>query len=104
MLKKIITNLIFKMKTIDYTHEEEIIAETIIEARKVQEFIWQETSLLHYPLDTEKETWVRIFQKRVDKIAEIDFSNKHFIVELRKRLLQQAALSVLAIRIMDDNK
>jgi hypothetical protein len=86
----------------DYSKEEKIIAEAIIDARKVQEFIWQDTSLLHFSLESEKSKWVEIFQKRVDKISEIDFNNSHFKIELRKRLLQQAALSILALRILMD--
>jgi hypothetical protein len=90
------------MKLIDYTEEEQIIAEAIIEARKVQEFIWQETSAFHRPIDY--TNWGPIFQKRVDKIMEIDFNNRSNRIELRKRLLQQAALSILALRIINDDK
>jgi len=91
------------MKT-DYSKEEKIIAEAIIDARKVQEFIWQNCSLLHFSLESEKEKWVEIFQKRVDKINEINFNNPHCKIELRKRLLQQAALSILALRILMDEE
>jgi predicted transcriptional regulator len=43
------------MKTIDYTKEEQIISEAIIGARKVQEFLWQDSSLLNCSLELEKE-------------------------------------------------
>jgi hypothetical protein len=86
---------------IDFTLEEKIIAEAIIEARKVQEYIWQETSAFHRPINY--TDWGPIFQKRVDKILEINCDNPHYKIELRKRMLQQAALSILALRILDES-
>jgi hypothetical protein len=81
--------------------EERIIFEAIIAAREVQEYLWKESSLLNFSLSLEKEKWIEIFQKRVNKISQIDFNNPSCVVELRKRLLQQAALSILALKIID---
>lgn len=41
-----------------------------------------------------------MFQKRVDAIAEIRPSSASAVVELRKRLLQQAALSIKALVVL----
>lgn len=45
-----------------------------------------------------------VFQKRVDKIANINFEHPHYKVELRKRVLQQAALSIAALNLLDSEK
>ena len=79
---------------------EQIIHDAIIAARTVQEFLWNKDSLLNYkkfPFDI----WVQVFQKRVDKIAAIRSHNPSALVELRKRLLQQAALSICAMESID---
>ena len=83
----------------DIKKEEELVAEALIEARNIQEYFWQELSIIHKPFDA--KTWKDVFQKRVDKIGVIDFKNPHAKVELRKRLLQQAALSIKALVVLD---
>lgn len=85
---------------IDFTKDEKLIAEGILYARKVQEFLWKELSQLqssHFNITA----FVNMFQKRVDKIALINPSHGSAKIELRKRILQQAALSILALRILD---
>ena len=79
----------------DFTDDERIIAEAIADARRVQEFIWGEHSLRLRPYDA--EAWRRVFQKRVDSIAELNMTQPCAAVMLRKRLLQQAALSIAAL-------
>lgn len=88
------------MNKIDLTKEERIIAEALKASRHVQEYIWGEDSLM---LDKEFDLnlWVSIFQKRVIKISEIRPNSKSARIELRKRVLQQAALSILALRMLD---
>ena len=87
------------MKTINYTPEEKIISEAIINARKIQDYIWADLNLINKNFN--KETWVNVFSKRVIKIRDINEKSPNYKVELRKRVLQQAALSILALRILD---
>lgn len=87
---------------IEYDKEEKVIAEAITHAREVQEYIWQELSYYGKPFIPNLNIWYSIFQKRVDKIKIIDPDHPNFKVELRKRLLQQAALSIIALKIIDD--
>lgn len=85
-----------------YTKEEKIIAEVIIEARKVQDFIWDRHHLRDHTFGSHKNVWVEIFQKRVDKISDINPFNPSSKIELRKRILQQATLSILALRVLGE--
>ncbi len=87
---------------IDYDQEEKLIAEAIMDARKVQEYIWQDLSFTKKPYTDMMERWVIQFQKRVNKIIVIDTQTPNFKVELRKRLLQQAALSIAALKVLDN--
>lgn len=72
-----------------------LVAKALEDAASIQEFLWDDDSSLRYPFSP--DDWRRVFQKRVDKIAQIDPENPSARVELRKRLLQQAALSLKAI-------
>ena len=75
----------------------EHIADMMLSARKLQEFLWDDT---REPGD-KFEFWKKTLQKRLDKIEKIDFSNPHAMVELRKRLLQNAVISVAWLRALD---
>ena len=87
-------------KKIDYSPEEIIIAETILTARKLQDYLWdRDFEKAYYPFNIDFFDFV--FSKRVQKIKEINMNNPNAKVELRKRILQQAALSVLALRVLD---
>ncbi|MBQ7351696.1 MAG: hypothetical protein IJW59_02370 [Clostridia bacterium] len=79
------------------TDEEEQIKEVIISARKLEEFLWGE-----YNGQWNIEEWRRMFRKRIQKIDDIDVNNPHAKIEMRKRLLQNAALSVALMKIIDD--
>ena len=46
------------------------------------------------------EEWRRMFVKRYNKIFAIDSTNPHAIVELKKRLLQNAALCIALLAIL----
>lgn len=83
----------------DFTQDEQLIAEAVLEARKVQDFIWGDRT--SEDRDFDNEFWVALFQKRVDAIASIQIEHPSAIVELRKRLLQQAALSIRALTLID---
>ena len=77
------------------TKEELFLAESIIAARKVQTMLWGEANGA-WGL----EEWRRMFIKRNHKIDLIDPTNPHAIIELKKRLLQNAALSIALIGIL----
>jgi hypothetical protein len=76
-----------------------LVGEAVCAARLVREFIWGEDSRIHLPFDA--EAWGRLFQKRVDAIAAVDIGNREGRAELRKRLLQQAALSIKALVVIN---
>lgn len=65
------------------------VVDAIRAARTVQDFLWGEKDF-----SWGIEGWKRMFRKRVAKIDAVDGAAKHAAVELRKRLLQTAALSV----------
>ena len=79
------------------TAEEEQIKEVIIASRKLEEYLWGE-----YNGQWNIEEWRRMFRKRIQKIDDIDVNNPHAIIEMRKRLMQNAALSVALMKILDD--
>lgn len=76
--------------------EETHLTEIIRAARSIQNFLWGKQNE-GFGL----EEWRRMFRKRVAKIDAIDLSNPYAITELKKRLLQTAALSVAILAILD---
>jgi len=76
--------------------EKRALAAAIEAARQVQTFLWG-TANGEWGL----EEWLRMFRKRVAKLEEVKQDNPHAAVELKKRLLQTAALSVALIGIID---
>ena len=76
--------------------EEQLIAKAIVHARAVQDYLWgwanKEWGL---------EEWRRILRKRVEKLDELDPKNPHYNVELRKRVLQTAAISIALLTEME---
>lgn len=83
---------------VQFEDDFQIVADAVIQARKIQEFIWAEESLSRQNFDPER--WREVFQKRVDAIADIQPTSYSAMVELRKRLLQQAALSIKALVVV----
>jgi hypothetical protein len=77
------------------SREERFLAESIMAARKVQTMLWGEANGA-WGL----EEWRRMFLKRNHKIELIDPANPHAVIELKKRLLQNAALSIALIGIL----
>ena len=80
-----------------YTDEEKQIREVIIASRKLEEYLWGE-----YNGKWNIEEWRRMFKKRIQKIDDIDVNNPHAIIEMRKRVMQNAALSIALMKILDD--
>ena len=83
------------------SEQEKLIQEAIIAGRAVQDYLWGELSLTKDNYLQNRDEWARVFQKRVDKISHIDFTHPSAKVELRKRLLQQASLSIQALQVLD---
>lgn len=82
--------------TIDEEREyQELVRSAMESAKLIQDFIWDDDSQKMHGFVP--EVWASLFQKRVDCIANVDRNYKHWKAELRKRLLQQAALSLQAI-------
>lgn len=77
-----------------------LVVEAMLNAQTLQKFLWDRLDYAHQPFDLER--WVEFFQKRVDKIREVDITHPNWKVEIRKRLLQQAALSIQAIIALKD--
>lgn len=84
----------------EFSSDEKLIAEAVLDARKVQDFIWGERAAGDDRIFNQKH-WIELFQKRVDCIGKIDVTNPSSVVELRKRILQQAALSIRALLVLD---
>lgn len=77
--------------------EEKYLYEAIMCARKIQEFLWGE-----YNGEWGLEEWKRMFRKRIVKIDDIDSTNPHGVVELRKRILQNTALGIALLKMIDN--
>ena len=88
--------MVVKMNNTAFTDEEEQIREVIIASRKLEEYLWGE-----YNGQWNIEEWRRMFRKRIQKIDDIDVNNPHAIIEMRKRLMQNAALSIALMKILD---
>ena len=88
--------MVVKMSKEIFTDEEEQIKEVIIASRKLEEYLWGE-----YNGQWNIDEWRRMFRKRIQKIDDIDINNPHAIIEMRKRVMQNAALSVALMKILD---
>jgi len=88
---------------LDYTGEmikpeEQNIIAVIKAAREIQEFLWGEMNR-----DCGLEEFKRMFRKRVAKIDAVSMDNPHWKIELKKRLLQTAAISVNVLTKLDND-
>lgn len=83
----------------DSDNELQLVAEAVHLARHMQDFLWEGCYPPLRPYDT--DGWRRLFQKRVDTLAGIDLTQHGGLATLRKRLLQQAALSIKALEIVN---
>ncbi len=77
--------------------DEQYLYDAIIAARKVQDFLWGFANDGGWDF----EEWRRVFRKRMIKIDDINPDNPHAVVELRKRLLQNTALSIKLLSVLD---
>ena len=78
------------------TTEERYLFDSIISARKVQQFLWGFVNA-----DWGLEEWRRMFRKRLSKIDDITLGNPHWKVELKKRLLQNTALGIALLALLE---
>jgi len=81
------------------TTEEKIIYDTIISARKIQQYLWGRCNSKWGILE-----WAKMFKKRIVKIDDIDINNPHAIIELKKRLLQNSALCVALLALIEKSE
>lgn len=82
---------------------DELIGEALRDARSIQNFLWaEEAQVYNEPFDPDR--WYPLFQKRVDRIGMVQKHSPHWKVEVRKRLLQQASLSLRAIIALNETK
>lgn len=90
---------VFDCEKYSLTDEELILFNVIVAARTVQEELWGEQNK-HWGL----EEYRRMFQKRWQKIEAISTENPYALIELRKRLLQNAAISIAMLRILKNKE
>lgn len=79
--------------------EDVTIFEVIKAARTIQEFLWSGMNE-----DAGLEEFRRMFRKRLAKIEEIRLDNPFWRTELKKRLLQTAAIAVNLIHKLDSGQ
>lgn len=77
--------------------ERETIIEVLESARTIQEFLWGDMNT-----GCDIEEYKRMFRKRVAKLDAITADNPHWRVEMKKRLLQTAAVAVNLITQIDN--
>jgi hypothetical protein len=63
----------------------------------IQSYLWDEDN--YHTV----EGLDRILTKRLDKIRELDITAPHYKVELRKRLLQNAAVSIKFLELIEQD-
>jgi hypothetical protein len=80
--------------------ESYIIFMAIKNARYIQDFLWGKKKL-GYP---DFEEMKLIIRKRIHKIEMINPKHHNAVVELRKRLLQNAAVSVAFLALIKDEE
>jgi hypothetical protein len=94
----IVERCILKEKNVK-KREDETIMEIILAARTLQEFLWGDMNN-----EAGLEEFKRMFRKRLAKIDEITFSNPHWKIELKKRLLQTTAIAVNLMTKIDNDE
>lgn len=82
------------------TPYEVMLWEAMVQARGIQEYLWADQSWVDRPFIPEE--WADLFRKRVNAISNLDLDNVSYKVEMRKRLLQLASLSLKAIQCMNN--
>lgn len=73
------------------------ILDAVRVARDVQEFLWGR----HEEPALDLKHWCSMLEKRIRRLRQVDMSNPHAIVEIRKRALQTAAIAVAWLERLD---
>lgn len=81
----------------DFSIEEKELKEAILCARKIQEFLWSDMNA-----EAGLEEFKRMFYKRLVKLDSVNMANPHWKIELKKRLLQIAAISINMLGKLED--
>jgi len=89
----------FILKILGLSDEEIYLFQCVKSARSIQEYLWG-----GFNSKWDLEEWKRMFTKRMVKITDIDASNPHAKIELKKRILQNTALGIAMLKKIDDNK
>jgi hypothetical protein len=84
------------MNLLELSSEEQVTYDVILAARKVQNYLFGKPDGCYG-----WEEWRRMFRKRLVKLDNIDESKQSANIEVRKRLLQTAALAVAFIHLID---
>lgn len=83
------------------TREDEAhIADVLRAAREIQEFLWGDEDEPGYDFDL----WREMLWKRLRKLEALVPENPHAVIELRKRLLQTAAVAVAWLVALDNDE
>lgn len=77
--------------------EERNMIEVLKAARTIQEFLWGDMNS-----EAGLEEFKRMFRKRVAKLEEVTLNNPHWKIELKKRLLQTAAIAINLITKLNE--
>lgn len=87
----------------DYKEEEILLHEAVMYARKIQDYLWGDLAfdINKHSFEEVLNEYIDMFKKRVAKIDDIDWTKSHAMVELRKRVLQQAAISLKLLWLID---
>lgn len=75
------------------------IIKVIRSARACEDFLWGDLNK-----KWNFEEWKRMLAKRVHKIIKIDINNPHWKIELKKRLLQNACVSIALLNEIESLK
>ena len=82
--------------TLNSKSRDQHIVEVLQATRKIQDFLWGK-----HNKNWGLEEWRRMFRKRIKTIDDIDSTNPHALIELRKRLLQNAGLCIALLEKLE---
>jgi hypothetical protein len=88
----------FILKIFGFSREEIYLFKSVKADRHIQDFLWGE-----YNIKWDLDEWKRMFSKRMIKITDIDNTNPHAKIELKKRILQNTALGICMLEKIDSD-
>lgn len=81
-----------------FSKQDRYIRRAIKTARNMQDFLWG-----HQNNSWDLEEWRAMLRKRISKLDAISLDNPHYKVELKKRLVQIAAVSINCLCQIDND-